>query len=173
MRFVDQEDLVAVTRRQVTNRFPQLPDFVDAAIGGRVNLLHIDGISRGNFEARGAGAIRRHRGTLKTIERFGQNARGGRLSHAAAAGENVPVRNAVGEDGILQGVGYKVLAHDVVKSLRPVFAGDNLVGHGRKFWILDFRFWIWNLEHVSSRGLTSKLLLAFYDGRAATASAQF
>jgi hypothetical protein len=50
------------------------------------------------------------------------------------------VGHAVRQNGIFQGVGYKALAHHVIKSLGAIFAGDDLVGHEKKFWILDFGF---------------------------------
>ena len=41
VRFVDDEDLVAVARRAVADVLAQLAHFVDAAIGGRVDLDHV------------------------------------------------------------------------------------------------------------------------------------
>ena len=41
VRFVDDEDLVAVARGTVADVFAQLAHFVDAAIGGRVDFDHV------------------------------------------------------------------------------------------------------------------------------------
>ena len=50
--FIDDEDLVAVARGQVADRFAQLADFVDAAVRGRVDFEHVHGISRRDFHGR-------------------------------------------------------------------------------------------------------------------------
>ena len=46
VRFVDDEDLVAVARRAVADVLPQLAHLVDAAIRGRVDLDHVDAYRR-------------------------------------------------------------------------------------------------------------------------------
>ena len=138
VRFVNDEDLVAIARGQVAHRFPQFADFVDAAVGGGVNFLDVHGISRGDFHARRARAVGSHRGPRNAVERLGQDARRGGLSHAARPREDVSVGDAIRLDGVLQSVGYQVLTHHVIESLGAIFAGDDLVGHGKD----RFRFWI-------------------------------
>ena len=46
VRFVDDEDLVAVARRPVAHVLPQLAHLVDAAIGGGVDLDHVGRVRR-------------------------------------------------------------------------------------------------------------------------------
>ena len=38
VRFVDDENLVAVARRKIAHVFAQFADFVDSAVGGRVDF---------------------------------------------------------------------------------------------------------------------------------------
>ena len=61
VRFVDDEDLVAVARRLVAHVLAQLAHFVDAAIGGRVDFDDVDRAAGGDFEATRADAAGRGR----------------------------------------------------------------------------------------------------------------
>jgi hypothetical protein len=42
MSLVEDENLVPVTRRRVCRFLPQVAGVVDAAVGGRVDLLHVE-----------------------------------------------------------------------------------------------------------------------------------
>jgi len=117
------------------------PLIIDPAVGGRVDFQYVDGIARRDFLAGGALPAGSPRGALGAVEGFGKNPGGGGFAHSSRAREDIPVRNALGEDGIFQRVGDQPLANHLIKDLRPILAGYNLVGHGQ-FWILDFRFWI-------------------------------
>ena len=61
VRFVDDENLVAVARRPVADVLAQLAHLVDAAIGGRVDLDHVDAAAGGDLLAAGALAAGRRR----------------------------------------------------------------------------------------------------------------
>ena len=145
--FVDDEDFVPVPGRKVADGLAQLPDFVDAAVGGRVDFEHIDGITGGDLETRRARPAGRDRWSntaclSKTSSRppvffisgavqgLGQNARRGGLPHAARPREDVAVRHAVVEDGVLQGLGDQPLADHFLEALRPILAGNDLIRHG-------------------------------------------
>ena len=68
-------------------------------------------------------------GPLRAVERFGEDARGGRLSHAAHAGENVCVRHAIRLDGVRERLGDVLLADNVAEGLRPIFSRDDFIAH--------------------------------------------
>ena len=51
VRFVEDVNLEAVARRPVTGSVAQLANFVDAAVGGGVNLDHVHGIAGANLGA--------------------------------------------------------------------------------------------------------------------------
>ena len=61
MRFINDEDLVAVARRAIPDVFAQLAHLVDAAIRGRVDLDHVDAVAGGDLFATGALAARLER----------------------------------------------------------------------------------------------------------------
>ena len=131
MRFVDDEDLVAVARRAVADVLAQLAHFVDAAIGGRVDLDHVHGAAGGDLEATGALAAGRGGGPFDAVQAARQDARDGGLAGAALAGEDVAVRDAVLRDGVFERGLDVFLVDQLGKRLRPVFSGDDLV-HGER-----------------------------------------
>ena len=49
--FVEDVDLVAVAGGRIARSVAQLANLVDAAIGGRVDLDHVDGVALANFDA--------------------------------------------------------------------------------------------------------------------------
>ncbi len=82
-----------------------------------------------NFAAGVAFVARLGRGALFAVERLGEDARGGRLAHAAHAGKNVGVGHAARANGVLQRARDVLLADDVRERLRPPFSRDDLVAH--------------------------------------------
>ena len=135
VRFVEDVDLVAVARRSVARRIAQLANLVDAAIGGRVDLDHVDGVALANLDAGVADAARLRRRALRranlgaAVQRHGQDARDGGFADAAMPGKDVAVRNAVLAERIHQRARHVVLAGHVGKALRTVFSGQNLITH--------------------------------------------
>ncbi len=51
VRFVENVDFEAVARRTIAGGFAQFADFVDAAIGGRINFDYVDRVAGANFGA--------------------------------------------------------------------------------------------------------------------------
>ena len=94
VRFVDDEDLVAVARRPVADVLAQLAHFVDAAIGGRVDFDDVRRVAGGDFQAAGAHAAGLGGGSLDAVQAARENARDGGLAGAALSGEDVAVRDA-------------------------------------------------------------------------------
>ena len=134
--FVEDVDLVAVARRTVTGGVAQLANLVDAAVGGRVDLDHIDGVAGANLgaglaDAAGLGGGPQGRADgVSAVQRHRQDARDGRLADAAMAAEDVAVRDAALAEGVHQGAGDMVLPGDIGEELGTVFAGEYEVCHG-------------------------------------------
>ena len=129
VRFVDDENFVAIARGLIADILAQFPHFIDAAIGRRVDFDDVDRSARRDFEATRADAAGLIRRAFLAIQASGDDARGGGLSRPALARKDVAVRDAVLRDGIPQSGFDVLLVQDIVKRLRTVFAGDDLI-HG-------------------------------------------
>jgi hypothetical protein len=98
--FVENVNLEAVARRAVARGLAQFANFVDAAIGGRVDLDHINRIAGANFGAGFADAAGLATGLSATmlkrpaVQAPRQNARYRGLSNAAMSAEDVAVGGA-------------------------------------------------------------------------------
>src|SRR5690606_238924 len=123
-------------RRLVARRLGEVADRVDAAVGGAV---HLDVIHRG---AAGDGAARVARAArlggrpgaaaALAVERLAQDARQGGLAHPARPAEQEGVVNAAGAERVSEGAGDVLLPGDLREGLRPVLAGEDEIGHGRR-----------------------------------------
>jgi len=131
MCFVENVDLKAVARRTVACRLAQLANLVDAAIGGRVDLNHINRVSGANLGARFAHAARlRHRFIGRpAIQGRGQNPRHGSLSNSTMAAEDVAVRGSSLFKGVLQGACDVLLPDHLGELLRTVFTRQDGIAH--------------------------------------------
>ena len=130
VHFVDDVDLVAVARRGVAHRLPQLPHRVDAAVAGAVDLQDVHRARLGDLQAGRAGVARDRGRPLDAVERLGHETRHGRLADAAQSREEVGVVDAPVGDGVLERGHDRLLADDLLERLRPVLAGEDLVAHG-------------------------------------------
>ncbi len=141
VRLIEDDDLVlALVGGTGLNLGGEEACVVDAAIGGGIDLLDIEGVglledgvfltrSRGDLAAVDAAAARLFGGALgaangrAAVERGGEDARDGGLADAAMAGEDVAVGDAVLGERVEQGAGDVVLPDDVREELRAVLAG--------------------------------------------------
>src|SRR6185312_8322180 len=101
MGLVEDVDLVLVARWTIARRVAELPDFVDAAVGGGVDFDDVDRIALTDFEA-GLAVIARFGGrTLlgpyrrPAVQCRGKDAGNRRFADTAVAGKNVPVGDTV------------------------------------------------------------------------------
>ena len=62
---------------------------------------------------------------MLAVQRLGQDSGGRGLAHAAGAGEQIGVADAIGGDRVRQGLGDVLLADQLVEGLRPIAAGDD------------------------------------------------
>ncbi len=127
--FVEDVDFVAVAGGAVAGGVAEFADFVDAAVGGGVDLDDVDGVALADFEAAVAGEAGLGRGAgggadgVLAVECGGEDAGDGGFADAAVAGEDVAVRDAPLLERVLQGAGDVVLADDVREAEWAVFAG--------------------------------------------------
>ena len=130
VHFVDDVDLVPGFDRGEIDVFPQLADVVDAAVGGAVDLDHVEGRAVPYLPAVVALAAGVRRRARLAVEGLCQDARHGGLAHAARSGKKIGVGNAPLLNAVLQCLGYMVLEDDLVEVLGTPFSGSYLVGHG-------------------------------------------
>ena len=92
---VDDEDAVARLRRREQRALAQLAHVLHAAVGGGIQLHHVQvaGAARRQRHAGFAHSARRRRRPVHAVQRARQNARRRRLAAAARAGEEVRVRD--------------------------------------------------------------------------------
>ena len=129
VRFVEDVNLVLITRRRVAGGVAQFANLVDAAIGGRINLDHVHGVALANLHTRIASSARLRRRPLRApnlgaaVQRHGHDARDGRLADASVARKDVAMGDAVLGERIEQGPCDVILPGHVGKALRTVFPG--------------------------------------------------
>jgi hypothetical protein len=137
---VHDVDLVAGRHRRITHRFVELPDIVDAVVGGGVDLHHVDMAAVDDRLAMDAEL--RHAdgrpalclgGAGQLIVQAARKDPGSRgLADAAHAGEHPGLRDAAGLEGIREGAHHGVLADQVVEGAGAVLAGEHAVGRARR-----------------------------------------
>ena len=135
VHFVDDIDLVARRGRGIAHAVRQLLHIVNTGMRGRIHLEHID---MARFHDRPAmHALDRHgHGRPATairqqiVEPARQNTRRRRFPHPAHAGQNPGLRNSVGSKRVRERLHHRILPDQIVKGLRPVFAGKNTIGGG-------------------------------------------
>ncbi len=131
MHFVDDEDLVAIARRQDAEaRDDDLAHVVDARVRGGVDLEHVDVASFRDLDARVARAARIGGRPVHAVERARQDAGGRRLSDAAWSREHERLREPLARERIAQRTRHRLLSDDVVELLRAPLTRDDLVRHG-------------------------------------------
>ena len=128
---VQDVDLEAVAGRPVAGSLAQFPDFIDAAVGGGVDFNHVHRVAAADFSAGVAHSAGLGNRLLRgaAVESHRQDAGHRGLADSAMSAEDVPVRNALLLNGVLERPGDVLLADDVGKFLRAIFAGQDLVTH--------------------------------------------
>ncbi len=129
VRLVDDEDAIAVARRLELRGVAQLANVIDTGVRRGVDLPHINVDPLGDLATDRAGVVRLRRRAVDAVQRLGQDPRRGRLPHAADAGEEVSVMDAVAFDGVVQRAHSRLLTDDIFEGLRTVFPRESLVGH--------------------------------------------
>ena len=131
MRLVEDVHLAPELRRGVRETLPQLADLVDPAVRGGIDLDHVERRAVADRDTRRAGVAGvTVRAQVGAVERLCNDARERRLARAARPREQDRVRDALGADGVAQGLDDGVLADDLSESLGPPASVEGLVGGG-------------------------------------------
>ena len=133
VHFVDDIDLGAGGDRAVAGVLDDLAHVVDAGMRGGVHLDHVDMARLEDRLAMGAEFRHVDAGRIDpagqaVIEGAGQDARGRRLADAADAGEDIGLVDAAGGEGIGESADNRLLADQVLETLRPVFSRQHAIG---------------------------------------------
>ena len=124
------EDVHLVAARRPDDRTAdQLPHGVDAVVRGGVELEQVVAVSVLDAEAALALATRLALDEVRTVERFREDPRRGRLAGATGTAEQVGVTLGALGHGIAQRLHHVVLPPHVGETAGPVAAVERLVGH--------------------------------------------
>jgi hypothetical protein len=124
MHFVNDVDFESRPCRPVNGVIDKVADVVYSPIRGAVNFDNVDILTKVYGEATitfAAGFSRRPVG-FEAIQGFCQDSGHCGFADASRAGEKVGVCHPVGFYGIFEGLRNRLLADDVVKGLRTIFA---------------------------------------------------
>ena len=127
---VDHVDLPTGLHGGKARAFDQLANVVDPGVGGGVDLDHIQGRAGGDRGAQLAAAAGLGGGPVggQAVQRPGQDPGARGLAGAAGAAEQIGGGDATRAQGVAQGGGDRLLPHQLVKALGPVFVMQGLVG---------------------------------------------
>ena len=133
VHFIDDEDLVPVSGRVIAGLLFQFPDFIDAAIGSRVNFKNIHAVARGDLEYRRGSSLQGSPGLPSW--QFNAFARI-RAVVVLPLPRGPEKRNAWATrplcKGIQQSPGNMLLSYQFMEILGTPFAGKNLILHREK-----------------------------------------
>ena len=103
MGFVENPNFVAVSSRTITGGVTEFADFIDATVGGSIDLDDINGIPRPYFNAGFANSARLGHGLVRraAIQRHSENASYGGFANPAVPAEDVATRNSALLDSVL------------------------------------------------------------------------
>src|SRR5207248_9085022 len=110
----------------------QLAHRLDAVVGGRVELVHVERRARRDLHAGIAGATRLAVLRRGAVERLGEDAGRRVLARAARTADEVGMGDAPVADGVTERPRGVVLAAHVGETLRPVATVERLIGYRRR-----------------------------------------
>ena len=133
VHFVDDIDLGARRNRAIARVLDDLAHVVDAGVGGRVHLDHVD-VARlhdrlavdaelGHVDARPVDSAGKG-----IVEGAGEDARRRRLADAADAGQDIGLVDAARGEGIGERAHHRLLADQVLEAHGPVFSRQHPIG---------------------------------------------
>ena len=125
---VDDKDLVAAHLRRDAGLLHELLDLIDTIVGRGIELEDVEGAALFESLATLAGATGLAVvGGVLAVDGLGEDARTSGLSHTARTAEEVGVGQFARLDRIAESGGQRVLADDVGKLHRTVFARRNYI----------------------------------------------
>ena len=129
MHLVDDIDLLFCPGGGINGIVPQLADVVNAGVGGRIDLHHIQQRSVGDGAAGGTDAAGLAILQIFAVDRLGKNAGAGGFSRAAGATEEICMADATRDELIFQRPRDTFLADDIFKARRAPFSVQRQVLH--------------------------------------------
>ena len=135
VRLIQDVNLVLISCRPVSRRIAQFANLIDAAIGRRIDLNHINRIARPDLRAALANLTWLCRWSLRrpdripAVQRHRQNARNRRLPNSAMPAEDVTMRYPILRECIHQRHGHVILSRYIRETLWPILPCKNLICH--------------------------------------------
>ena len=134
VHFVDHEDLEAALHRLIDGLLQQRLHLVHAAVRCGIELGVVDEAARVDIAARLAHAARRGGNAALPIralavERLREDARHRRLAHAARAGEEISVVQALTRERVFERLHHMLLTDHFAEGFRTELAGEHEIGH--------------------------------------------
>lgn len=128
MDFVDDVNFILAAGGGIGNSLVDLPDIVDAAVGGSVDFHDVEGSALGDVKAGGA-FIARLAIVFEglAIERFSKEAGKRGFAGSSAAAKEIGRGDFPQFDGIFEGSDNRFLPHNAFESLGAVFSRNILV----------------------------------------------
>ena len=127
---VDDVDLEPAAGGSVLDVLPERPDVVDTRVGGRVDLQDVHRSAGDEILAGGTGAAGLGAGARGAAQGLGQEAGGGGLPDPARSREEVGVRHAPRDEGVLERSRDRLLPDHGIERRGPPLPGQHLVRHG-------------------------------------------
>ena len=129
MNLVDDVHL-PTPRRTQSDPAEQVAHLVDPAVGGRVQLLHVQRRSLPDSHARRARGVRLAVHGVLAVEGHGKDPSRRRLTGTSRAAEEVGMGHPAVPDGVSEGSGHVVLAEHLREALGPVPPIQGLIRSG-------------------------------------------
>ena len=132
VHLIDHIDLVARLNRAIAHTVQKIAHIIDASAAGGIQLqhIHVPTIDDGAAMAALGGQI--HTGAMLRfaveIQGPGQEPRRRGLTDPAHAGQHKGMGYAPRRKSIGQGADHGLLANQILKGARPIFAGQDLIG---------------------------------------------
>jgi len=127
--FVDDIEAETARRGCHADALAQFADFVDATIGGAVNLQHIQRATVPDGDAGDTTIARLGPHPVRAVECFSKQASDAGLAGATRSREEIGVGHPLLADSVRQGAGNVLLPHHGGKCLRAPFTVEGLVRH--------------------------------------------
>ena len=127
MRFVDDENLVAVPRRAKTDALAQLAHLIDTAVGGGVDFNNVHRATGRDLQATRTDAARGGRWPINAVQTARHDASDGGFPGPALPAENVAVGDPALVNRVIQRGLDVCLTHQLRKRLGSVFPRDDLI----------------------------------------------
>ena len=127
LRLVDDVDLLAALHRRRRRLLAELPRVLDATVGRRIDLHHVQVRPLADGHALFAATARLGRRARGAVDHLGQDPRGGRLAGPAGTAEQERVMEAAVTDGAGERPHDMILTEHLGRRLGPVPPVERLV----------------------------------------------